>query len=92
MGDDSLSETVYNSPIFTRYLERLNFVEPESKTYRDSIESIFKWITKLDIRVVLAIDEFDAASDLFKETADFEFLRDLSSNRDIGLSLVLEKF
>ena len=89
MEDDSLSKMVYNNPIFNRYLDRLNSVEPDSKTYRDSIESIFKWITKKDIRVILAIDEFDAASDLFKETADFEFLRDLSSNRDIGLSLVL---
>lgn len=89
MGDDLLSGTIFNSPIFNRYLERLNSVKPESKTYRDSLESIFKWITKQKIRVILAIDEFDAASDLFKETADFEYLRDLSSNRDIGLSLVL---
>ncbi len=89
MGDDSLAESVYNNTIFNRYLDRLNSVEADSKTYRDSLESIFKWITKKEIRVILAIDEFDAASDLFKETADFEFLRDLSSNRDIGLSLVL---
>lgn len=89
MGEDSLAERVYQNTIFNRYLDRLNAVEPESKTYRDTLESIFKWITKQEIRVILAIDEFDAASDLFKETADFEFLRDLSSNRDIGLSLVL---
>ena len=89
MRDYSLSKSIHSSTIFNRYLERLNSVEPDSKTYRDSLESIFKWITKQDIRVILAIDEFDAASDLFKETADFEFLRDLSSNRDIGLSLVL---
>ncbi len=88
-GEDSLAERVYQNTIFNRYLDRLNAVEPESKTYRDTLESIFKWITKQEIRVILAIDEFDAASDLFKETADFEFLRDLSSNRDIGLSLVL---
>lgn len=89
MGDDKLAETILNSTIFKRYFERLNSATPESKTYRDSLESIFKWITKQEIRVILAIDEFDAASDIFKETADFEFLRDLSSNRDIGLSLVL---
>lgn len=89
MGDDLLSGIIFNSSIFNRYFERLNSVEPESKTYRDALESIFKWITKQEIRVILAIDEFDAASDLFKESADFEYLRDLSSNRDIGLSLVL---
>lgn len=89
MGDDLLAEIVYNNVIFNRYLKRINSVESESKTYRDTVESLFKWITKENIRVILAIDEFDAASDLFKETADFEFLRDLSSNRDIGLSLVL---
>lgn len=89
MGEDLLAEKIYENAIFNRYLDRLNSVEPESKTYRDALESIFKWITKRDIKVILVIDEFDAASDLYKETADFEFLRDLSSNRDIGLSLVL---
>lgn len=89
MGDDSLVESIFNSHIFNHYLKRLNSVNPESKTYRDSLESVFKWITKQEIRVILVVDEFDAASNLFKETADFEFLRDLSSNRDIGLSLVL---
>lgn len=87
--DDSLSEMMFNDRIVNRYRERIDSVEAESKTYRDTLESLFKWITKKDIKVILAIDEFDAASDLFKETADFEFLRDLSSNRDIGLSLVL---
>lgn len=89
MGDDTLAEAVYNNAIFKKYLKRINSIESESKTYRDTLESLFKWFTKQDIRVILAIDEFDAASDLFKETADFEYLRDLSSNRDIGLSLVL---
>lgn len=88
-GDNCLSEIFYQSTIISRYLHRLDSVEPETKTYRDALESIFKWIAKQKIRVILAIDEFDAASNLFKETADFEFLRDLSSNRDIGLSLVL---
>ena len=89
MSDDSMAEIIYQNTVFNRYLSRINMVKPESKTYRDTLESIFKWISKKDIRIILAIDEFDAASDLFKETADFEFLRDLSSNRDIGLSLML---
>ena len=89
MGEDSLAERISQNTIFNRYRDRLNAVEPESKTYRDTLESIFKWIAKQEIRVILAIDEFDAASDLFKETADFEFLRDLSANRDIAISLVL---
>lgn len=89
IGDDILTKTLYDNRIFKRYLERIDSVGAESKTYRDTLESMFKLITRQDIRVILAIDEFDAASDLFKETADFEFLRDLSSNRDIGLSIVL---
>ena len=89
MNDNTLTETIYQNIIFNRYLDKIKSVESDSKTYRDTLESIFKWITKQEIRVILAIDEFDAASDLFKETADFEFLRDLSSNRDIGVSLVL---
>ena len=89
MCDDELSNVFFQSAIFNRYLKKINNVGAETKTYRDTLDSMFKWITKQDIRVILAIDEFDAASDLFKETADFEFLRDLSSNRDIGVSLVL---
>lgn len=89
ISDEKISDILSQNIIFNRYLERMNTMEPESKTYRDTLESIFKLITKKDIRVIMAIDEFDAASDLFKETADFEYLRDLSSNRDVGLSLVL---
>ncbi|MBO4532005.1 MAG: ATP-binding protein [Paludibacteraceae bacterium] len=74
---------------YSRYIERMKSVPPESMTYRDSVGSVFRWVSKQGYRIILAIDEFDAASDLFKETADFEFLRDLSSNRDIGVSLVL---
>lgn len=89
MEEESIVEIFYQSPVFKRFLERISNVEPESKTYRDTLESIFKWISKQNIKVILAIDEFDSASELFQETADFEFLRDLSSNRDIGISLVL---
>jgi hypothetical protein len=89
LGDDSLAETVYQNKLFNRYHDKINSVDPESKTYRDTLETLFKCITRLGIRVILAIDEFDAASELFTETADFEFLRDLSSNRDVGVSLVL---
>ena len=80
---------LFESNIYNRYMEKMDLVAPDSKTYRDTFDSIFKWISRQGYRTILAIDEFDAASDLFKETADFEFLRDLSSNRDIGMSLVL---
>lgn len=89
MSDDKLGEEFITDPIFNRFMDKINSVDPESKTYRDTLESIFKRLTKKGCRVILSIDEFDAASDLFTETADFEFLRDLSSNRDIGLSLML---
>ena len=80
---------VFESSIYGRYIEKLSSVDSGSKTYRDTFDSVFKWIYKQGYRVILVIDEFDSASDLFTETADFEFLRDLSSNRDIGVSLVL---
>ena len=80
---------LFENNIYNHYMEKISRLSSESKTYRDTFDSIFKWISKQGYRIILAIDEFDAASDLFKETADFEFLRDLSSNRDIGMSLVL---
>lgn len=46
MGDDSLSESVFNNLIFNRYIDRLNSVEPESKTYRDSLESILSGLLR----------------------------------------------
>lgn len=82
-------EEINGNKIFNKYMEKANKVDQESKTYRDTFDSIFKWLTKQGYRIIIVIDEFDAASELFKETADFEFLRDLSSNRDIRVSLVL---
>lgn len=87
--DDELSGRFYENPVFKRLLEKLNGVDAATRTYRDTLEGIFKWIKRQNVRVILAIDEFDAASDLFRETADFEFLRDLSSNRELELSLLL---
>lgn len=81
--------SIFESNVYNRYMEKLSKVDPESKTYRDTFDSIFKWISRQGYRTILMIDEFDSASDLFTDTADFEFLRDLSSNRDIGVSLVL---
>lgn len=81
--------SIFESNVYNRYMEKLSKVDPESKTYRDTFDSIFKWISRQGYRTILMIDEFDSASDLFTATADFEFLRDLSSNRDIGVSLVL---
>ena len=83
------NEEIVEDRIFKRYMEKLDSLNPESKTYRDTFESIFKWISKQGYKIIIAIDEFDSASTLFTSTADFEFLRDLSSNRDIGISLVL---
>jgi Archaeal ATPase. len=77
------------SPAYSRYAERLERSSPDSMTYRDTVETIFKWVSRQGYRTILVIDEFDAASSLFTETADFEFLRDLSSDRDMSVSLVL---
>lgn len=91
--DDEIIENeldeIVESKIYNRYRDKISKIDPESKTYRDAFDSIFKWISKKEYRTILVIDEFDSASSLFKETADFEFLRDLSANRDIGISLVL---
>lgn len=86
---DNEAGELFENSIYNNYIEKLETIKPDSKTYRDRFDSLFKWITKQGYRIILAIDEFDAASELFKDTADFEFLRDLSSNRDIGVSLVL---
>lgn len=89
MMNDELTEKFYSNSVFKRLLKKIEESDSNSRTYRDTLEGIFKWIKRQDVRVILAIDEFDAASDLFTETADFEFLRDLSSNRELEISLVL---
>lgn len=89
LSNESLFECFENNTTFNRYLDRINGEDSKEITYQNMLGNIFKVIGRQGIRVILAIDEFDAASDLFKHTADFEFLRDLSSDRDIGLSLVL---
>ncbi len=82
-------ETIYQSNVYVHYTEKLQRTNAESMTYRNTLDNIFKCVSRQGYRIILVIDEFDSASSLFTETADFEFLRDLSSNRDIHVSLVL---
>lgn len=86
---------------YKRYKEVLdtdNRSDWESIKYRNTFEDVFTWLCskpkrsdkkpKPGCRVILAIDEFDKASDKFTQE-DFELLRDLFSGRDIRASLVL---
>ena len=82
-------DNLLEHPIYKRFVERFRSFDPASKSFRDSFDSIFKFVTKQGFKIILIIDEFDKASELFEDTADFEFFRDLCSNRDIGVSLVL---
>lgn len=67
----------------------LDELDPDDFMYREIIQEIFLNICAEGIKVVLYIDEFDEATKLFKETSDFEMLRDWASNGDLRFSLLL---
>ena len=80
---------IFENETFNNYISKLSRINQDSKTYRDTVDSVLSWISRHNYRVILIIDEFDSASDLFDTQADFEFLRDLASSRDMSVSLVL---
>lgn len=71
------------------YMDEIATVEPDTIDYRNTIEFIFQRIKEKGYKIILAIDEFDSATTIFEDTPDYEFFRDLSSNSDIGVSLLL---
>lgn len=56
---------------------------------QNSLEELFEEINSYEKRIIIMIDEFDAATNIFTSTPDFEFLRNLSSNSDLNISLLL---
>lgn len=59
-----------------------------SMKYRQSFSKIFKYIKKAEMNVLLVVDEFDAAKDVFQSKADFELFRELTASKDYSVCLV----
>lgn len=78
-----------NDEQYKMYMDEIIAIKPEAIEFRIEIEFILQRIKEMGYKIILAIDEFDSASYLFKDTPDYEFFRDLSSNSDIGVSLLL---
>jgi len=62
--------------------------EKSSVYYRISFNKVFTWIKKANRNVLLMIDEFDAARDVFSCKADFELFRELVASPDYSVCLV----
>lgn len=61
----------------------------EKRNLKSSLEYLLQDINHAGKTIILLIDEFDAATEIFTNTSDFEYLRNLSSNSDMNLSLLL---
>lgn len=90
-----LDDMELSSPRVTRayenYLQILSMVEnPTYDVLKAPVESFFKKLQKfLRTPVVLVLDEFDAAAKLFDGKRHyFEFIRDLASKPDYGISVI----
>ena len=59
-----------------------------SMKYRLSFNKIFRFVKKSGLKVLLVIDEFDSAKDVFKSKADFELFRDLVASAEYSVCLV----
>lgn len=83
-----------NDEEYNLLVKEINFLKPKIKeckiniVYRNT-EQIFHLIKEKGYRIILAIDEFDAARFIFKNAAEYEFLRCLSMSYDADFSLIL---
>lgn len=59
-----------------------------SMNYRQSFNRIFRYIKNAGLKVLLVIDGFDAAKDVFGAKADYELFRDLTGLPEYSVCLV----
>ena len=67
-------------------LAEFEATKPSSYAYRLAFTDLFQDIATAGWRVLLTLDEFDSAREIFTSTADFELFRDLTQER-YGVSL-----
>ena len=56
--------------------------------FRIAFNKVFSWIKKAGLKVLLVIDEFDSAKDVFTCKADFELFRELAASTEYSVCLV----
>ena len=85
-----LDEELGKDRVLNVYIKKLKTLAMTSQSYRDTLKAIFKQLSiNFDYRTILMIDEFDVAQELFPSVAEYEFLRDICTDIDIKLTLVL---
>ncbi|MCR5213933.1 MAG: hypothetical protein K6E10_05925, partial [Eubacterium sp.] len=85
--DNDINEIADNT-VYKKRMDDFKNVN-ENQFYIGKVFSIFGLINRLQYHIILFIDEFDKASDIFNTNQDYEFLRELCTNNDKGTSLVL---
>ena len=74
--------------------EQCNFIETFQNSvfgtndFREKFQNVFEELKELGFRILLTLDEFDSAENIFKQPADYELFRELV-NFKYGTSLVL---
>ena len=74
-----------------RVSECINYFENDDKIsqiFREDFEDIFAEIKDVGLKVLLIIDEFDAAKNVFSSKADFELFRNLTASNSFSVCLV----
>lgn len=87
MGCPELKE----DSLIKEYINLLLSTDPDVNmiSYENYLEGTFQLLHTMDYKVILMIDEFDRAGEIFPGTSEYEFFRDLSANSDSGVLLVL---
>lgn len=57
--------------------------------FQDTFKNLFQKIKKLDMHVLLSVDEFDSAEKIFKYTADYNTIFDDLTNSKYAINIVL---
>lgn len=88
---NSAKPELLETKIFKLQTEKVELAIKNGKLnhLRMGLENCISWISDQNFKIILVMDEFDAASNIFTSTSDFEYFRDLASNSDFDLSLLL---
>lgn len=80
-----------DDPTMERVMKKIadfKMTDKSEQSYRIKFNKVFTWIKKASRTVLLMIDEFDAARDVFSCKADFELFRELVASPNYSVCLV----
>lgn len=84
---DKLRKRKYYVPTVIEKIEEFNDISTSTYFFYSFLE-IFEELKESGIRILLVIDEFDAAKDIFRSKSNFELFRELAASETYSVCLI----